>query len=120
MTYNPIMSLSFAAALVAVALPCAARNDDRSMEFHAVTVSYADLDARSVAGAKALLQRIRVATADACRPDPDDLRSNEAPNISCERNATKRAVAALANPLVTAAYEGRRDGEAAQMAGREP
>jgi len=120
MTFKPIKSMALAVTLIAVAQLGVARTVDRTIEFHAVTVSYADLNVHSVAGAKALLQRIRVATAGACRPDPDDLRSDQPPNIACESNATKRAVLALANPLVTALYEGRRGDDAAQMAGREP
>ncbi|HEY2357092.1 MAG TPA: UrcA family protein [Phenylobacterium sp.] len=73
-----------------------------------VAVRYADLNLESVAGARAMLVRIRKAAANVCRNSPG-MDGNGADTVlrfeQCYRQSVLRAVVALNAPLVAAAYQ---------------
>ncbi|MDP3736208.1 MAG: UrcA family protein [Hyphomonadaceae bacterium] len=82
-----------------------------------VAVSYADLDLSSLAGADAMLGRMRLAIRKICgdTPHPSQLSAGSR-HRECVRSAMTRAVETLDHPVVTAAHSGRRPG--AQTAAR--
>ena len=72
-----------------------------------VTVSVADLDLSSRAGAKTALRRIHAAAKTVCGEEPD-LRAIERMSLyaACIRTGSDRAVAALDSPVATALNTG--------------
>jgi len=113
MNRNYLIAATITVGLAFVARPTFARPLDPSVEFNPVSVTHADLDLRNLAGAKILLKRIHAAATTACRPVQGDTRIYENPDVACEQDTIKRAVAALSIPLVTAIYEDRRGARAA-------
>ena len=98
-------ALVLATALAVVTQPSLA--DQTEVVTKQITVSYADLNLQSEAGARALLRRLQNAATNACRrPLSNNLDYWKQPVISpsCRAEALRIAVATLDSPTVTAAY----------------
>jgi UrcA family protein len=103
MTRFPVLCLA-AAATLACAAPVLAQASDT---VPSVTVSYADLNLGSPAGAHALLKRIEAAADTACGGAPDIRRLDQlASYAACRRSAVARAVVAVGSPMLTAIAHG--------------
>jgi len=92
--------LCTAAVLALAANPARAAD---APERTSMTVSYSDLDLTKEAGARILLNRIRVAAASVCGPAPDirDIRAHEA-YASCTDQAVATAVDSARSPVLAA------------------
>jgi len=98
-------ALVLATALAVVTQPTLAGQNE--VVTRQITVSYADLNLQSEAGARALLRRLHTAATNACRrPRSDNLAYWKEPVISpsCRAEALRIAVATIDRPTVTAAY----------------
>lgn len=71
------------------------------------TVRFGDLDISQPRGAEILVKRIRRAATHVCAAEKVDWNSNPTYR-ACLRKAASEAVAAVGNPVVSAAYAGRR------------
>ena len=94
-----VLGLSIAATFATTATVQAnAQTDSIS-----VAVPYADLDLTRAAGAKALFDRIQVASIRACggRPDSRELRE-DAEFYQCRKEAIRDAIAKVNSPMLTA------------------
>jgi UrcA family protein len=103
------MSRSFDTLVLAIALAVVTQPtlaDQNEVLTRQITVSYADLNLQSEAGARALLRRLHTAATRACRRSPDNLAYWQQPAISssCRAEALRIAVATIDRPTVTAAY----------------
>jgi len=76
-------------------------------DVRSVTVSYADLDLSSPAGANALYRRIQAAAKQVCGHAGADL-IEQSIWKACYRNAIGDAVAKVNNPVLTAVHTGNR------------
>jgi len=72
-----------------------------------VTVSYADLNISTAAGAKVLLQRIHAAAADACGVAPTGPLDLQREHADCAKQVTDQTVANVNSPVLTAMNNGQ-------------
>src|SRR5262245_7347028 len=95
-----LLSLAASAALLIAAAPLSAHAAPAPTTT-SVTVAYGDLDLNREAGAKALIQRLRVAATTACGGEPDrrDLKAHG--NFeACHKDALTTALNSVNAPLV--------------------
>ncbi len=99
--------LAAAAATLALLACAPAFAADVSPETR-IVVSYADLDISRRAGAEALVVRLRQAAKQVCgeAPNISDLRS-DVRYRACLKASMTRAIASVAQPVVTQAYENK-------------
>jgi UrcA family protein len=74
-----------------------------------VTVSYADIDVDTAAGARQLLSRIEMAASKACAPLDLGNLSSRANRERCARRTTAATVARVNRPALVQAYDSTRD-----------
>ncbi len=100
-------SLAAVAALGFAATTHAAPSVDGTSDPLSVKVSYADLNLSTPVGAQSVLNRIHAAAQTACGGETDiRLLDRLAAYHSCMQATVDRAVASLANPVVTGLYAG--------------
>ena len=97
---RPIISALATTALVVFSQPATAQTKQ-------MTISYGDLDVHNEAGARILLNRLRMAARIVCEPVPvfRDL-SDRHFYDACRKNALDGAVAAVGAPEVVEIYRG--------------
>lgn len=108
----PGKAMVVALCAIGTAIAAASPASAQSIETRTVRVSYADLDLNSDVGARAMLRRLRAATADACEDPVRRLTLHERKKIrACRAEALGQAVAELDNERVSTMFA-RLEGDA--------
>jgi UrcA family protein len=100
-------SLAASIALAVATSALADTVDVGGIQYKSAVVSYADLDVAKIAGAAALLYRIKAAAHEVCGPRPYILDlSGQRSYGDCVSTAIRNAVDAMHSPMLSSVYKG--------------
>lgn len=87
--------------IASLAIAALAATSAQAEEARSVRISIAGLDTHSESGARVILRRVKFAAGTVCGPAPVHVEPYK-PYKTCVRDVTKRTVASLNSPLLTA------------------